>query len=159
LDKENDLRVNIGYANKDETGSYGVFGQAISPESAEVFFNSGVDSWKDNLEDLTADIYGQTWFYENSEVNFVWQQLLASITGLMVIEQVSEPKEVEISEFKEEWAEKKTNLSEEYYGETVELSWQLKASIGRKLLEEYELEDFPALNRSDVLEAGDSLFS
>jgi hypothetical protein len=118
-----------------------------------------VDGWKDNLEDLTADVYGQSWFYEKSEINFKWQQMLASITGLMLIEEISESKQIDLEEFREEWAENKTEISEQVSIENpVNISWQLKTAIGRKLLEEHELEDFPELKRSDVLEAGDALF-
>ena len=158
LHKKEDLEINLGYASIEEVDEFGVFGSAVSPEEIEIFFNSDVDSWKDNLEDLAADLYGQTWFYENSEFNFVWQQVLASTTGLIVIEKVSEEKEFEIQEFKGEWAEKKTKISQEISKAGENLSWQLKLGIGHKLLEEHELEDFPDLNRSDVLEAGDKLF-
>jgi hypothetical protein len=159
LEKEEDLTVNLGYAHRDETGEFGVFGAAETPGSATIYFNTDVDGWKDNLEDLAADVYGQSWFYENSEVNFKWQQALASTTGLMLIEEISESREADISEFQEEWAEKKTDISEKISPENPEnLSWQLKAAIGRKLLEDHELEDLPHLNRTDVLEAGDALF-
>ena len=158
LDKEEDLEINLGYASLEEVGEFGVFGSAVTPKEVEIFFNPNVEGWKNNLKDLAADLYGQTWFYENSEVNFVWQQVLASTVGLIVIEKVSEEKEFEIEEFKEEWAEKKTKISQEISKASENLSWQLKLDIGHKLLEEHELEDFPDLNRSDVLEAGDKLF-
>jgi len=158
LDKEEDLKINLGYASIEEVGEFGVFGSAVSPEELEIFFNSQVDDWKDNLEDLTADLYGRTWFYENSEVNFVWQQILASITGLTVIEKISKERNFEISNFKQEWAEKKTSISKEVSEKEENLSWQLKLGIGHKLLEAHELKHFPHLNRSDVLEAGDALF-
>ena len=159
LKKEESLSVNIGYANRAETGEFGVFGAAETPEIATIYFNAEIDGWKDNMEDLAADVYGQSWFYENSEINFKWQQALASITGLMLIERISEPKELEVENFKEEWAEKKTGISEKVSAENPEnLSWQLKSAIGKKLLEDYDLEDLPELNRTDVLEAGDSLF-
>lgn len=159
LEKEENLSVNLGYANRSETGEFGAFGAAETPKSATIYFNAQVDGWKDNLEDLSADVYGQSWFYENSEINFKWQQALASVTGLMLIEQISEQKEIEIEALQEEWAEKKTEISEKVSAENPEnLSWQLKSAIGRKLLEENELEDLSELNRTDVLEAGDALF-
>ncbi|QGA80051.1 hypothetical protein [Candidatus Nanohalobium constans] len=158
LEKDEDLEFSLGHTGLDAVEGFGVSGTALSPSTAEIFFNTEVDSWKENLEDLTADIYGQTWFYENSEVNFVWQQVLASITGLMVIEKISDQKGVEIEDLQEEWAEKKTDISEQISEQPENLSWQLKTAIGHELLEEYELEEFPELNRTDVLEAGDSLF-
>lgn len=160
LEKEEELKVNLGHAEKEEARDYGVFGTARTSDSARIYFNPDTDGWKDNLEDLVADVFGQAWFYENSDTELKWQQLLASITGLMVIEKISEPREVERTGLKEEWAEKKTGLSERVSIENQEdLSWQLKTLIGRKLLEEYKLEDLPGLNRSDVLDAGDSVFA
>jgi len=159
LEKEEDLSVSLGYATSEEAGEFGVFGSAISPEEVEIFFNTDVDGWKDNLEDLVADLYGQTWFYEKSNVEFIWQQALASIIGLIVIEKISEKQEVEVAKLKEEWAEKKTSISDKLTERPENLSWKLKTAIGHQLLEENELENLPDLKRSDVLDAGDSLFS
>lgn len=157
VEKEKDFRINLGFTDSEE---YGALGDALGSERVQVNFNSLVDGWKDDLEDVVADVYGQAYFYENSEVNFQWQQVLASVTGLMIIEELSKPREVEKEDFREEWAEKKTEISEEAGIESRDaLSWQLKTLLGRKLLEDYELEEFPDLKRSDVLEAGDALFS
>jgi hypothetical protein len=159
LEKDEDLSINLGYADKEETGEFGVFGTAKTSESAQIYFNTDVDDWRENLEDMAADVYGQTCFYENSEVNFNWQRALASITGLMLIEEISEPREIDVEELQEEWAEKKTRISDKVSAENRgNLSWQLKLAIGRELTENHDLEDLPDLNRSDVLEAGDSLF-
>lgn len=157
IEKEKEFRINLGFKDLEE---YGALGDALSSERAQINYNSLVNGWKEDLEDVVADVYGQAYFYENSEVNFQWQQVLASVTGLMIIDELSESREVEKEDFREEWAEKKTDISEEANKESRDtLSWQLKYLIGRKLLEDYELEDFPKLNRSDVLEAGDALFS
>jgi hypothetical protein len=77
----------------------------------------------------------------------------------MLIEEISEPREIDVEELQEEWAEKKTRISDKVSAENRgNLSWQLKLAIGRELTENHDLEDLPDLNRSDVLEAGDSLF-
>jgi len=55
--------------------------------------------------------------------------------------------------------EKKQDLSDQLSIENQEnFSWQLKLILGRKLLDSYELDDFPDLNRSDVIEAGHNSF-
>ena len=77
----------------------------------------------------------------------------------MVIEKVSEEREVETDDLQEEWTEKKTGISEELSEKPENLSWQLKTALGHRLLESHDLEDLPNLKRTDVLEAGDSLFS
>jgi hypothetical protein len=157
VEKKEEIRINLGFTDSKE---YGALGNALSSERVQMNFNSLVDGWKEDLEDVVADVYGQAYFHENSEVNFQWQQVLASVIGLMIIEELSEPREVEKEDFREEWAEKKTEISEEASIESRDaLSWQLETLLGRKLLEDYELEDFPDLKRSDVLEAGDALFS
>lgn len=159
LEKEEDLEINLGYTEKEKTKGFGATGRAHSPREIEIMFNTSVENWKENLEDLTADLYGRTWFYENSEVNMKWQQLLAEITGLKTIEKLKEPRKVEKEDFKQEWAEKKTGLSEEYIGGETTLTWQLKTLIAQKLLEKHELKDLPELKRTEVLEAGDALFT
>lgn len=158
VEKEDDLEISLSHAEMTEAEDFGVFGGARSSEHARLYFNTRVKGWKDNLEDLTADTYGQSFFHENSEVNFQWQQILASVTGLMVIEKISDPRKVEKEDFREEWAEKKTEISEEIDSSKDNLSWQLKALIGRKLLERHDLEEFPELKRGDVLDAGDAIF-
>lgn len=157
IEKEEDFEVSLSYADPEESGEFGVFGSVKTSESARIFFNPQTNDWKNNLEDLVADLYGQAWFYENSEVNFEWQETLASITGLMVIEQRSNEKEVK-KDVQKEWAEMKPVLSKEISPENEELSWQLKTLIGRELLKENSIEEFQELKRSQVLDAGDAIF-
>lgn len=159
LEKEERLSINLGYVDEEATGDLGVFGTARSSESAEIYFNTDIDGWKDNLEELVLDVYGQAFFYENSEINFNWQQLLASVTGLMLIENVSGEKEFEREGLEVEWRDKKDSLSEQISMENQQsFSWQLKTVLGRELLEEYSLEDLPDLKKSDVIGAGDQVF-
>lgn len=160
LEKEESLHIHLGHAEKDEVGEFGVFGEASNSENGRIYFNTSAENWKQNLNDLTLDIYGQTWFYEkNDNHEFVWQQLLADITGLLLIEQVSEGREPDYNGLEEEWKQKKENLSEQLStGSRENFSWQLKLILGRKLLDNHELEDLPDLKRSDVIEAGDEAF-
>lgn len=159
LEKEERLSVNLGYVHEDATEDLGVFGTARTSKSAEIYFNTDIESWKDNLEDLVLDVYGQAFFYENSEINFNWQQLLASVTGLMLIENVSGEKKFEKESLGQEWRNKKGSLSEQISMEDQQsFSWQLKTVLGREILQEYSLEELPNLKKSDVIEAGDRAF-
>lgn len=159
LEKEKALSLHLGHASKAETGEFGAFGHAENSENARLMFNTSSDNWKESLKELTVDVYGQAWFYENEDNHeFVWQQLLASITGLLLIEKVSNGREPDYNGLQEEWSEKKENLSEQLVKSPENFSWQLKLILGRKLLEEHELEDFPDLKRSNVIEAGDEAF-
>lgn len=160
LEKEKSFTVHLGHAEKEEVGDFGVFGKARDSENGQIFFNTSADDWKQNLNDLTIDIYGQAWFYEKEENHeFVWQQLLANTTGLLLIDQISEGREPNYNGLQEEWSEKKENLSEQLsFDKQDNFSWQLKLILGRKLLDDHELNDFPELKRSDVIEAGDETF-
>jgi hypothetical protein len=160
LEKGKPFTVHLGHAAKVEVGEFGVFGKARDSENGQIYFNTSVESWKQNLNDLTLDIYGQSWFYEKVDsVQFVWQQLLANTTGLLLIDQISEGREPDYNSLQEEWSEKKEDLSEQLSIEKQEnFSWQLKLKLGRKLLDSYELKEFPELKRSDVIEAGDETF-
>lgn len=159
LEKEQRFTLHLGHADKTEVGDFGVFGEARGSENGQIYFNTSIDGWKQNLNDLTIDIYGQAWFYEKEENHeFIWQELLANTTGLLLIDHISEGREPDHNSLEEEWSEKKEDLSEQLINSRENFSWQLKLIIGRKLLENYEFEDLPELNRSDIIEAGDETF-
>lgn len=159
LEKEQPFTLHLGHGDKAEVGDFGVFGKARDSENGQIYFNTSVDNWKQNLKDLVIDIYGQAWFYEKEENHeFVWQQLLANITGLLLIDQISGGREPDYNGLKKEWSEKKENLSDQLINSRENLSWQLKLILGRKLLDTYEFKDLPELNRSDIMDAGDETF-
>lgn len=159
LQKEQPLRIHLGYAEKEEVGDFGVFGEATDSKNGRIYFNTSKDTWKQNLTELTIDIYGQAWFYEKiDKLEFVWQQLLAETTGLLLLDKISEGREPDYNGLQGEWKQKKENLSEEIASGNKAYSWQLKLIVGRKLLDDYDLEDLPTLNKSDLIEAGDKAF-
>lgn len=159
LEKEDSLTLNLGHVSKDAVGSFGVFGEARTSESGNIHFNTSVENWKQNLNDLTLDIYGQSWFYEKNKPEFVWQQMLANITGLLLIDQVSDGREPNYNGLEDEWRDKKDEVSEKLsYEKQENFSWELKLLLGRKLLDSYDLSELSDLNRSDVIEAGDETF-
>lgn len=159
LDKQQPFTLHLGHADKAEVGNFGVFGEARGSENGQIYFNTSVDGWKQNLNDLAIDIYGQSWFYEKEKNHeFVWQQLLANTTGLLLIDQISEGREPDYNGLEDEWNEKKEELSEQLINSRENFSWQLKLILGRKLLDKHNLKEFPDLKRSDVIEAGDEVF-
>lgn len=160
LEKEESFTVHLGHAADEDVGEFGAFGEARDVKNGRAYFNTSVDGWKQNLNDLVIDIYGQAWFYEKQDNHeFVWQQLLANTTGLLLIDQISESRDPDYNGLNEEWSQKKENLSEELSFENQEtFSWQLKLILGRKLLDTHELEELPELNRSDIIDAGDNAF-
>lgn len=159
LEKEDNLKIHLGHAEKTEVGKFGVFGKALDSENSQIYFNTSVEGWKENLNELVIDVYGQSWFYENVENHeFVWQQVLVNTTGLLLIDKISESREPDYKGLEEEWKEKKEGLSDQLIDSRDNTSWQLKLLLGRKLLDEYELEELPELKRSDVIDAGDKTF-
>ncbi|MFB6115515.1 MAG: hypothetical protein ABEK04_04410 [Candidatus Nanohalobium sp.] len=158
LEKEEGLRVNLG-ASSDE--HYGAHGLATDSGSAQIYFNPDIENWEEELKKTAINSYGTAWFYENiEEVDFVWEEFLASTLGLVFLEELGEGREIEKETLEDEWREKEGKLESQLSVEVQEdFSWQLKLAVGRKLLEENELEDFPDLKLSDVRQAGEEVFS
>lgn len=157
LEKEEQFDLNLGGSSDAE---YGAHGSAVSPQVLQIYFNPEIENWKEELQQTAVNLYGKAWFYEKTgSTEFIWQEFLASITGLMLLDRTDNTKEPEKNDLKQEWAEKKEDLSEELdFTSPERFSWELKLEVGRKLLEEHGLEELPKLTRSDVLEAGDELF-
>jgi hypothetical protein len=162
LEKDEMLEVNLGSSPSQAPGEFGASGVAINSEAAQIYFDPGKESWQEDLETVTRKIYAKAWFYEKTDPSdFLWQEILAEALGHVFLEQTGDEREVEEPEsFEEEWEKVKDDLGEELSVELQEnLSWQLKKLIGRKILENHEMEDFPRLTKSDVEEAGDEIFS
>lgn len=157
LEKEESLRVNLG-ASSDE--NYGAHGLAARSTDAQIYFNPDRPDWEEDLRKTAISSYGNAWFYENVEnIGFVWRELLASATGLLLLEEVGEGRDLEKEDLAQEWMEKKSSLGDELSVERQEsFSWELKLVLGRKLLEEHDLEEFPGLSFSEVRDAGEEAF-
>ena len=158
LEKEEGLRVNLG-ASSDE--SYGAHGLATDSGTAQIYFNPDRDNWKDELRKTAMNVYGTAWFYEKiEEVDFVWQEFLASTLGLIFLEELGEEREIDAEGLENEWNRKEGKLESQLSFEVQEdFSWQVKLIVGRKLLEDNNLEDFPDLKLSDVRKAGEEAFN
>ena len=157
LEKEEGLEINLG-ASPDER--HGAHGLARSKDKAQIYFNPSIDGWEKDLEKTTLNTYGVSYFYEKVEdITFVWQELLASVTGLLLLEEMDEDREPEKKNISEEWSEKKDILEQELpLEDSRDFSWELKLELGRKILESHELEQLPELNLSDVQKAGNEAF-
>lgn len=153
LERSKSLEVNIGSYPGDR-GARGV----AEPFNLQIYFNAGVDDWKEELRKVVQNYYAKSCFYEQHEPTFFWEEVLASSLGLMFLEESGydrEPEEVESSQ--SEWEDKKELLSEEVFKVRSEFSWQLNWFIGKKLMEEHDLNDFTELTKKDVIMAGDSI--
>lgn len=156
LEKNRVLEVNLGVAPSGSTGDYGASGAAVNAEAAQIYFDPDVDGWEPDLEKVLRKEFGKSWFYENMEMSgLLWQELLADVFGLMFLREIEE-REPE-KETEKEWRDKREKLNKHVSQEPDDFSWQLKWKLGKKLLEEYSLEDLPDLKRSDLRQAGDQL--
>lgn len=156
LEKNRVLELNLGVAPSGSTGEYGARGVAVNAEAAQIYFDPEVENWREDLEKVLRKEFGKSWFYENMEMSgLLWQELLAEVFGLMFLGQVHD-REPE-KDIKQEWRDRRGKLKKHVSQEPENFSWQLKWRLGKKLLEEYELEDLPELKRSDVREVGDRL--
>lgn len=156
LQREESLKVNLGASPEERHGAHGL---AHDSKNAQIYFNPDVEDWEQDLKKTAISVYGEAWFYENVEsTTFVWQEFLASITGLFLLEETVGEREIEGKDLKEEWSEKKEVLEKEISAEKVkEFSWELKLAVGRKLLENHDLNELPDLKLSEVQEAGERL--
>ena len=110
------------------------------------------------MRKVVQNYYAKSWFYEKHEPAFFWEEVLASALGLMFLEEAGferEPEEVDSAQA--EWSDKKELLAQEVFEVRTEFSWQLNWSIGKKLLEKHELEDFANLTKKDIIIAGDNI--
>lgn len=156
LEKDEGLEINLGASSDERHGAHGL---AHSKGNAQIYFNPEVNGWEEDLEKTAVNVYGAAWLYENVEnVTFVWQEFLASVTGLLLLEEIGEGREPVKEDLREEWSEKKESLEKELTEEVRgNFSWELKLAIGEKLIEERELEELASLNLSDVQEAGEKI--
>ncbi|MFB6180318.1 MAG: DUF2268 domain-containing putative Zn-dependent protease [Candidatus Nanohalobium sp.] len=181
VSKEKSVIVSLGWTEdgfvKEEMG--GVTGETLSSRKMNIRFNSTVSGWKKNLEATVAHEFAHTWFHEQNNtswegIQFNWQQVLmdshAQHFAEKVVRNYSEPMSDAVSreEMSEKWSKIREVCNKElqegrqlfYGGEEFETWTGYTAAylIGEKLLESHELEEFPELKRSDVLEAGDTVF-
>lgn len=153
LERDKSFEVNIG-SYPGERGARGL----AEAFNLQIYFNPDVDGWQEELRQVVQNYYAKSWFYEKHDPAFFWEEVLASSLGLMFLEEAGyerEPEEVESS--KAEWKDKKELLSEEVFEVRTEFSWQLNWFIGKRLIEEHDLEDFTDLTKKDVIKAGDSI--
>lgn len=153
LQKQKSLKIELGYNSSLQHGAATAYADA---KIARIEFNPEKDSWTEDLQKTVVDAYGRAYYAENTELNFKWQQLLSSTTGLLLNEQLGEQKHVE-KNLKQEWRQKKDSLDKKIQRSDQRYSWQLKLKLGRKLIEEHDLENLPELKRSQLLNAAEQL--
>lgn len=180
-EKEESLRISLSWTEDEfiKEKMNGSSGESYSSTDIKILFNSDVEGWRKEMKASVIHEYAHAWFYEHKDVSwnitFNWQQIIldahAQLFTERTLSEYDEPMKdhIEKEELAQKWPEIKESLSKElekgrdlfYGGENFEkwTGYTVAYMIGQKLLEKHELEDFPDLKRSDVLEAGEKLFN
>mgnify|MGYP006266260715 CR=1 FL=1 len=161
LEKNKVLEVSLGASPSETSDEHGARGFAVNSEASQMYFIPEVENWEDDLEVVARKVYGKSYFYEKTDASgLLWREFLAESFALMFLEQTSEGREVEnVQEFEGEWDDKKDFLGQMLSVEIEEnFSWQIKWLVGKKLLENHELEEFTELKKSDIEGAGEEVF-
>lgn len=94
------------------------------------------------------------------EINFRWQEVMKFAYVNLKANQILDREPVD-EDLKEEWPEIKEHISEDLGSERsfVEANTGVIGEIlGKKLVEDYELNELPELKQSDLIEAGEELY-
>ncbi|MFB6209705.1 MAG: DUF2268 domain-containing putative Zn-dependent protease [Candidatus Nanohaloarchaea archaeon] len=179
LEKEQDVEVFLAGDGRESVREKmnGSQGRTYSPTTVTASFCPEAEGWEDALKRTIAHEYAHAYFYEEKpKAEFLWQWLLEEALTQNFSEKIypgiESPMRQRFSreEVGEYWSDVKEVLGEEiggWYehqlfmgGESFPrwIGYSAAYLIGQKLLEEHDLEDFPGLERSDVIEAGDRLF-
>lgn len=184
--KEEYLVIEIGEISEDnqqyefvKKRMSGVTGFTESAREINLQVITESTEWKKKIKALASHEYGHSLFFElrgHNEIKYRWERVLLEAHGQNFAEKVFPQIDVDMrkhvsrkelskiwNEIKENWlSEKNPGRSDPFFHPFGELptwtGYSLSYYIGQKLLEEYDLEDFPQLEKQDVIEAGDELF-
>ncbi len=187
LPREDDYTVSLAWTDQDFVIERmdGTSGRAHSAHFFEIEFNTETEKWKDAIKSTAVHEYAHTWHYERrysseGRNNVVWQYVIDEALTQSFAEKMfdhtpdhrEEHSREEIAEYwpeiRDEELERKfddipwpyslyINKSDEGYPNW--LGYSMSYLIGQKLQEDHELEDFPELDKNDVIKAGNQLFT
>lgn len=183
LKKEDELDIDVAWTSQnfvvEKMG--GSTGKAINSCWLQLKFNSNADNWKVNLKSTTIHEYVHTWFFEKKDgrSKIMWphiiEEALTQHYSKELVPEANHKKSLKFSkdEIAEYWPQIKEKEIEktgtDYYkplfinqGNAEYPNWlgySLSYLIGQELLKEHRPEDFPELEKEDVIEAGDQIFN
>lgn len=157
LHKEDAIEVALTWSEDFESNS-------VSSEKMEIAFNTRTSDWEKKLNSAVARGYAQTWFLEYKEIMFQWENLIHLGHSLIFAENVTDykPKIDDKELLKENWELVKGELANEahYTSDTLrQFGFSYSYYIAKELSKNHSLENFPELNKSSVIQAGDRIFS
>ena len=182
LDKKDNLNIDLAWTSQEFVieNMNGTTGKCINSEWIELKFNSNGDNWKKNLISTTVHEYTHSWFYEQigHRAKTMWlyilDEALTQHFSKKLVPEASHEKSIkfskeELSEYwpkikKEQLDRKDSKISKPLFvnrGESEYPNWlgySLAYQIGKELLKEHRPEDFPDLEKEDVINAGNRIF-
>lgn len=184
LPKEEEVEIGFGWTEEDfvKERMGGVRGYGLSSTYFEIEFNTEVETWRENVIGSTVHEFGHSYCSEvtgkdhetEREIwHYILEEALTQNLTKRLVPKASEPwrEEHSVDEIEEYWGDVKQELGRTYSfpdplfidrsdgGYPNWLGYSVSYLIGRQLQEEgYELEDFPELEKEDVVEAGNKLF-
>lgn len=181
---EQEVVVELGWTESDFTIEEmdGSSGFAKYPNIIDLDFNTSADKWRESLRASTFHEYAHTWDYEQrgQQWDTRWQYILGEALTQHFAEQNAEyesPWRTKVSreEMAEYWPQiRDEELDHEYQNDGGNdplfinkgggeypnwLGYSLAWQIGEQLLQEYSLEDFPELQKQELVEAGNELYT
>lgn len=174
------LEVEIEWASNSFVidNMHGVHGLTRNPEKIEFNISTESSEWKPFLKSQFAHEYGHTVFmaplgleYESNIEN--WRHVMLEAHGQIFAEKAYPEIEPEWrtkftkEQISEKWPKMKELLGEKIFSESIFksekfhpwLGYSLSYYIGKELATEHDLKDFPELEKDDVVQAGNKLFS
>lgn len=187
LPREDDYTVSLGWTEQEFVIERmdGTHGRAHSAHFLEIKFNMAGKQWKKAIKTTAAHEYAHTWHYEKryeseGRNKKIWQYVLDEALTQNFAEKLfpsyapdhrTEHSKEKIAEY---WPEVR---DEELDRDSDEVSWpyslyinksdegypnwlgySMSYLIGKQLLKNQELEEFPDLDKQDLIKAGDAVF-
>lgn len=185
LDKEEDVRVGFGWTEEPfvKENMNGATGLAKNPAYFKIKFNTEVEGWRKSVLGTSVHEFAHTYFYEKTGEEYgenkpIWRYIIdealtQNLTEKLVPEAPEPWREKHSiddvgkywSKIKDEELDRNYDFPDPLYIDKSEegypnwLGYSLSYQIGQKLLETYELADFPELSKEDVVNAGDKLYN
>lgn len=181
LEKKKEVMVALSWIEDDfvKNKMGGATGETVSAVKMNIRFNSSVENWKKNLKATVVHEFAHTWLHEKrntawKEIEANWEQILLDAHAQHLTEQIMadyrEPMADAVTDeyIQENWKEIREVMEKGidegrylFYGNKHLKNWTgytVAYRIGGKLLEDHGLEDFPELEKADVVEAGNKIF-
>lgn len=178
---ETELRVEIGWNGEEYVVEEmdGALGVASYPDRVELEFNTNAEDWRPSLKSSTVHEYGHIYVYETRERESEqkWEYILEEAFTQHFADRL-------VPEYRSPWWHKHSRREVGRYWERIRdtemteeseeagpvfidptdggyphgLGYSMSYQLGEELLAEYDLRDFPAVSRAEVVRVGNRLY-